>query len=194
VGRKAFPRGCAALTVVVLFALTLAGPAGAQPRNRSLSHAGSSGLAPVIGLDKPSAIEGRYIVVFDESTPAAAASVARVDARALGAKILHRSNHALDGFSATLSESAVEALRSNPHVAFIEADSRGPCVGHAVARDLGPGPDRPAQPSPVEQPYLQRHEGGCDRVHHRYGDPVLAHAIRGPGGHRIRLRRWRLGG
>jgi subtilisin family serine protease len=75
-------------------------------------------------LDKPSAIEGRYIVVLDEAAPAAAASGARVDARALGAKILHRYSHALDGFSARLSQSAVEALRSNPHVAFIEADSR----------------------------------------------------------------------
>ena len=122
--RRAFPRGCAALTVVVLFALTLVGPAGAQPRNQSSSGSDSSGLAPVIGLDKPSAIEGRYIVVLDEAAPAAAASGARVDARALGAKILHRYSHALDGFSARLSQSAVEALRSNPHVAFIEADSR----------------------------------------------------------------------
>jgi subtilisin family serine protease len=75
-------------------------------------------------LDKPSAIEGRYIVVFDEAAPAAAASGARVDARALGARILHRYNHALDGFSARLSPRAVEALRSNPHVSFIEADFR----------------------------------------------------------------------
>jgi aqualysin 1 len=122
--RRAFPRGCATLTVVVLFALALVGPAGAQPRNQSSIGSGSSGLAPVIGLDKPSAIEGRYIVVFDEAAPAAAASVARVGARALGAKILHRYSHALDGFSARLSQSAVQALRSNPHVAFIEADSR----------------------------------------------------------------------
>ena len=119
--RRAFPRGCAALTVVVLFALTLVGPAGAQPRSQG---AGGAGLAPVIGLDKPSAIEGRYIVVFDRQAPAAAASAARVDVRALGAKILHRYNHALEGFSARLSSSAVESLRSNPHVAFIEADSR----------------------------------------------------------------------
>jgi len=119
--RRAFPRGCAALTVVVLFALTLVGPAGAQPRSQG---AGGADLAPVIGLDKPSAIEGRYIVVFDRQAPAAAASAARVDVRALGAKILHRYNHALEGFSARLSSSAVESLRSNPHVAFIEADSR----------------------------------------------------------------------
>ena len=117
--RRAFPRGCAALTVV-LFALVLAGPAGAQPQNQ----ASGSTRAPVIGLNKPSAIDGRYIVVFHEQAPAAAASVARVDARALGARILHSYNHVLDGFSAKLSPSAVEALRSNPHVAFIEADSR----------------------------------------------------------------------
>jgi subtilisin family serine protease len=121
---RAFPRACAALTVVVLFALTPAGPAAAQPENQRGNQAGTAGKAPVIGLNKPSAIDGRYIVVFHEQAPAAAASVARVDARALGAKILHSYNHALDGFSARLSQGAVESLRSNPHVAFIEADSR----------------------------------------------------------------------
>ena len=122
--RRAIPRGCAALTVVVLFALMVAGPAGAQPQARSGNQASNSGKAPVIGLNKASAIDGRYIVVFHEQAPASAASTARVDVRALGAKVLHSYSHALDGFSARLSQSAVEALRSNPHVAYIEADSR----------------------------------------------------------------------
>ena len=121
--RRAIPRGSAALTVVVLFALMLAGPAGAQPR-RSGSQPSSSSKAPLIGVNKASAIDGRYIVVFNEQASAAAASTARVDARALGAKILHSYSHALDGFSATLSQRALDALRSNPHVAYIEADSR----------------------------------------------------------------------
>ncbi len=122
--RRAFPRGCAALIVVVLFALTLVGPAGAQPQRPSKSQASSSGLAPVIGLNKPSAIDGRYIVVFDKETSSSTASVARVNVRALGAKVLRRYNHALDGFAARLPERAVNALRSNPNVAYIEADSK----------------------------------------------------------------------
>ena len=122
--RRATSRGCAALTVILLFALMHAGPAGARPRAQGGSQANSSYKAPLIGLNKASAIDGRYIVVFNEQAPAAAASTARVDVRALGARILHSYSHALDGFAAQLSQSAVDALRSNPHVAFIEADSR----------------------------------------------------------------------
>ena len=102
--RGAFPRGCAALTVAALFALTLVGPAGAQPQIKSRSHAAGSGRAPVIGLNAPSAIDGRYIVVFDKEVSATAARAARVDARALGAKVLHRYDDVLDGFSARLSQ------------------------------------------------------------------------------------------
>ena len=122
--RRAFPRGCAALTVIVLFALMLMGPAGAQPQSPRRSHADGSDKAPVIGLNKPSAIDGRYIVVFDKEVSAATARAARLDVRALGAKVLHRYDHVLDGFSARLSQRAIEALRSNPNVAYIEADSR----------------------------------------------------------------------
>jgi aqualysin 1 len=122
--RGAFPRGCAALTVTVLFALTLVGPAGAQPQSKARSHAAGSGRAPVIGLNAPSAIDGRYIVVFDKEVSATAAREARVDVRELDAKILHRYDDVLDGFSARLSDRAVGALRKNPDVAYIEADSR----------------------------------------------------------------------
>ncbi|MGH2698343.1 MAG: S8 family peptidase [Actinomycetota bacterium] len=122
--RRALPRGCAALSVVVLFALLLAGPAGARPQNPSRSHAHSSGKAPLIGLNRASAIDDRYIVVFDKEAPASAVSTARVNVRAMGARVLQRYNHALDGFAAKLSERSLEALRSNPHVAYIEADSR----------------------------------------------------------------------
>jgi aqualysin 1 len=122
--RRAFPRGCAALTVIVLFALTLVGPAGAQPQNPRRSHADGLDKAPLLGLNQPSAIDGRYIVVFDKEVSAATARAARLDIRALGAKVLHRYDHVLDGFSARLSQRAIEALRSNPNVAYIEADSR----------------------------------------------------------------------
>ncbi|MGH2774528.1 MAG: S8 family peptidase [Actinomycetota bacterium] len=122
--RRVFPRGCATLTVAVLVALTLVGPAGAQPQRPGKSLANSSGRAPVLGLNKPSAINGRYIVVFDKEAPSTATRVARVNARALGAKVLHRYSHALAGFSARLPQRAVDALRINPNVAYIEADSK----------------------------------------------------------------------
>jgi aqualysin 1 len=110
--------------VIVLFALLPAGPAGARPQNLGGTHANSAGKAPVLGMNKPSAIDGRYIVVFDKEASASAVSTARVNVRELGAKILHRYGHALDGFAAKLSDRAVEVLRNDPQVAFIEADSR----------------------------------------------------------------------
>ncbi|MGZ5403708.1 MAG: S8 family serine peptidase [Nocardioides sp.] len=80
--------------------------------------------APVLGTDRASAIDGRYVVVL-ESRASKAQGADTVDlARARGARDVDRFTTAIEGFSAKLSDRAVEALRNNPHVAFIEADQR----------------------------------------------------------------------
>ncbi|MGH2749536.1 MAG: S8 family peptidase [Actinomycetota bacterium] len=122
--RRAFPRGCAALTAVLLFVLALTGPAGAQPQNPKAGRPSDDGRARVIGRNHPSAIEGRYIVVFDKDAPSNAPRSARRNARARGATVHHRYDDALSGFSARLPQRALDALRNNPHVSYIEADSR----------------------------------------------------------------------
>lgn len=81
--------------------------------------------APLHGDDAPDAIPQRYIVVFAKDVSDADASdlfggpgsFASADM-----KIEHHYRHALHGFSAELSVSAVDKLRDDERIAFIEAD------------------------------------------------------------------------
>ncbi len=63
---------------------------------------------------------GRYIVVLrnDGTDPSAAAEVVRGQ----GGQLHHTYRGALKGFAATLPEAALQGLRNNPHVDFIEQD------------------------------------------------------------------------
>jgi subtilisin family serine protease len=81
-------------------------------------------LAPVIGQQARGAIAGEYIVVLNKGTKAADVRAATKAAQAVGARIEHRYTHALNGFSASLPDAALAALRHNPDVAWIEADQR----------------------------------------------------------------------
>ncbi len=120
--RRTVPRGLTALLAVVVAALALAGPAGAESPNQERSP-DRAGRAPVIGRGNPAAIADRYIVVFEKDTPTKIERTARENARGRGATVHYRYSHALNGFSATMSPSALEALRNNPNVSYIEADS-----------------------------------------------------------------------
>lgn len=78
--------------------------------------------APVYGAAEPNAIPGRYIVVFQpgavgHDVTAAAAGVAR-----LGGKVHYTYTDALQGFAATLPEAALQGLRHNPNVDYVEVD------------------------------------------------------------------------
>jgi subtilisin family serine protease len=66
-------------------------------------------------------IAGRYIVVFKSNVdkPAAEAATAM---NGLGGQILHTYSHALKGFAAIVGDAALQALRSNPNVDYIEQD------------------------------------------------------------------------
>ncbi len=78
-------------------------------------------VAPLLNLDLPNVIPGRYIVVLKENeVTAQAALIASVEA--MDGQIHHEYTAALRGFAATMPEPAVEALRRNPAVAFVEAD------------------------------------------------------------------------
>jgi aqualysin 1 len=66
-------------------------------------------------------VPGRYIVVFTAGVdnPAAAAESMM---QGTGGQLLHTYSAAIKGFAARLPDSAVQALRNNPNVAFVEQD------------------------------------------------------------------------
>ena len=99
------------LALSLLAAGTVAPAALAQSANPPATHP----FAP----SKP--ILGRYIVVFKASVgnPAAEADNAL---RGLGGTLRHVYANSLKGFAATLSSAALQALRNNPNVDYIEAD------------------------------------------------------------------------
>ena len=81
-------------------------------------------VAPLVGQDEPGAIAGQYVVVLNSATTVATAGSAAMLARSLGGDVRHTYSSALRGFSAKLPAAAVQALRRNPSVAWIEADQR----------------------------------------------------------------------
>jgi subtilisin family serine protease len=87
-------------------------------------QAGKPDRAPLIGTAKPTAIDGRYIVVMNDRVSAADEKDARTVAKENGGKVLDNFGRVLNGFSAKLPDRAVERLRTSPDVAFIEADQR----------------------------------------------------------------------
>ena len=94
----------------VLFVLILATASSALA-------AGDGPVAPLIGQDAAGAIPGRYIVVLKADVGADAA------ATRAGGNLHFLYSEVLNGFAITLPDRAVEALRNNPHVDYIEANS-----------------------------------------------------------------------
>jgi len=78
-------------------------------------------IAPLRAAAPGTAIRDRYIVVFRDGTPDAPGLASRLVA-AHGGRLHFTYQAALRGFAATLSPAAVEALRHNPAVAYVEED------------------------------------------------------------------------
>lgn len=66
-------------------------------------------------------IPGRYIVVFKAHVANPAAEAANLT-RSLGVQLHHTYTSAIKGFAATLPDAALQALRNNPNVDYIEQD------------------------------------------------------------------------
>jgi subtilisin family serine protease len=84
---------------------------------------GPSEGAPIYQAAEADAITGHYIVVFHPGRGHRVAEAAEAAAR-LGGKIHYVYNNALTGFAATLPEAALQGLRHNPNVDYIEVDQR----------------------------------------------------------------------
>lgn len=79
--------------------------------------------APVLMSDSPQAVTDRYIVVLRDTEGARSNRRALADsARGRGGAVHFEYHAALNGFAATLPEQALEALRKDPDVAFIEQE------------------------------------------------------------------------
>jgi subtilisin family serine protease len=79
-------------------------------------------LAPVIGADDPSAIPGEYIVVMhDRSDASLIDNAANLVSADINSEIRERFD-VLPAFSARLSEKALEDIRKDPNVRYVEQD------------------------------------------------------------------------
>jgi subtilisin family serine protease len=103
---------------------------------------GDDPLAPILHADSPDALAGRYIVVFKPGAGASAVDLAIAQATQAAMAGPDRANRGIDpdrrlptalqvegrfdktitGFAAALPASALEAVRRNPAVAYIEVD------------------------------------------------------------------------
>jgi subtilisin len=88
----------------------------------------------------PAAVEGRYIVVYERSTPAPAEKTERLE-RTKGFRAGLRYSRALKGFAARLSARQVRELRNDPAVAFVAPDRPVRALGDVP---LAPGDAAPA--------------------------------------------------
>jgi subtilisin family serine protease len=79
--------------------------------------------APLVGAGQPDQIPGQYIVVLKNGRGAANADRIERRARNRGAHVKRQYRKVLNGFSAQLSASALADVRSDPDVAYVEADS-----------------------------------------------------------------------
>jgi subtilisin family serine protease len=108
-----------------LAAVAVLGAVAALTAPATMSSAvAATDQAPVRGAGQADAIRGEYIVVMEQNAPKKAVDDAKQKARNEGGRIRFTYDTALPGFAATLPPRAVEALRSNPNVAYIEADQR----------------------------------------------------------------------
>ncbi|HEX7189848.1 MAG TPA: S8 family peptidase [Actinomycetes bacterium] len=119
--RRATRLAVTAAVATATAALSLGSAAAAAPDAPERS---TGKPAPVVGTNSPRAIPDRYIVVMDKTVTAAQRSNAADQARANGGQVHFRYSSALKGFAATLPARAVDRLRANPNVSYIEADQR----------------------------------------------------------------------
>ena len=97
----------AAQTALVVFTPT----SFAQPAGDAATHP----------FSQSQPIPGRYIVVFKKSVPNPAAEAANL-MQGRGGQLHHTYSGALKGFAASLPEAALQGIRNNPNVEYVEQD------------------------------------------------------------------------
>lgn len=102
-------------------ALPLRAAAAAIAVSLGALAAASAQAQPVRGFAASQPVPGRYIVVFKNGVGDPAAEAAGL-ARAAGGQVHHVYTAALKGFAASLPAQALQGLRNNPNVDFVEQD------------------------------------------------------------------------
>jgi aqualysin 1 len=111
----------APLAAVVVACAAASAAAIAAPG--SSAQARPAVAAPLYGAAAERALPGRYLVVYrDGAVTTAAANRVEREAKAEGGQIKQRFGHALRGFAAVLTDEALAEVRSDPAVAYVEAD------------------------------------------------------------------------
>lgn len=112
--RRTSVTGALACTAALALGGTGAAAAGADPDTERSP-------APLVGTASDAVVDGEYLVVLADDAPASATSAAAATATAAGGEVGLRYQHSLSGFSATLDDRALDAVRSDPSVAYVEA-------------------------------------------------------------------------
>ncbi len=145
------------LAAVIVLGASLAACTGGRD---ATAPRGSSAPAPILTADRASGIPDRYIVVFRDNVGDVAATAQRLNG-AHGGVLRHTYRAALHGFAAEFTPAQVEALRSEPEVAFIEQDQ----VARIVDTQANPpswGIDRIDQRNlPLDNSYTYPTGGGA---------------------------------
>ena len=116
--RRAFTDGGALRIVVAIVAmLLLTTPALARPWSDDPG-------APVLNSDEPTAVPDHYIVVLKPDVGANVRRTVRDEAEGHGAHVTNEYGAVINGLAAELPASALDAVRHNPNVAYVEADRR----------------------------------------------------------------------
>ena len=108
-------------TLAILIACAAAAACHDAPTAAVPGEAGPGAAAPLHAAVPGQGIRDRYIVVFRDATHDAPGLARRLVA-AHGGALHFTYTHALRGFAATLPPAAVEAVRRNPNVAYVEHD------------------------------------------------------------------------
>lgn len=118
----------------------------------SAADSTTQALAPLLSASAPDAIPGDYIVVLRDTASASAVDSAAAAATRAGGTVSYRYHTAIKGYAASLSASALAAVRADPAVAYVETDG------------FVPGPDAVTVEPQTEQPDPT---WGLDRVDQR---------------------------
>jgi aqualysin 1 len=109
--------------LIVLIALMALAFSAAPSFGNDEARNSAAELAPLLEAESARAIPGQFIVVFkDDAGARGEAEAIAHQVEAEGGRLLYTYSAALVGFAAQLPDEAVEALRRNPNVAYVEVD------------------------------------------------------------------------